>query len=187
MNTNHHRRSIRLKHYDYAQNGAYFVTICTHERRCFFGTIRDGEMMVNAWGQIVIEEWEQTAILRPNVALDAFVVMPNHVHGIIVMVDDGRGMMHHAPTDHAPTQPPDHAPPKREFSKPIAQSLSTIIGTFKAAVTRRINRLPNASGHSIWQRNYYEHIIRNDDDLIRIREYIETNPSRWQQDSLFSN
>lgn len=174
MNTRYHRRSIRLRDYDYTQNGAYFVTTCAHERRCIFGQVVNDAMALNAWGQIVTEEWEQTAILRPTIELDAFVVMPNHVHGILVIVDDGRGMMHHAPT-------------KREFSKPIANSLSTIMGTFKAAVTRHINRLPNPPNHPIWQRNYYEHIIRSEQSLNTIRAYVTGNPAQWAEDSLFTS
>lgn len=186
----HHRRSIRLRNYDYTQCGAYFVTICTEKRRCIFGQVVGGEMVVNEWGQIVAEEWEQTAIIRPNVELDAFVVMPNHVHAIIVIADDGRGitpggtgMMHHAPTN-----PPTEyiTPTIREFSKPIPNSLPTIIGAFKAAITRRINRLPNPPDYAIWQRNYYEHIIRNEISLNHIRAYIANNAAKWAADSLYT-
>lgn len=185
---NHRRRSIRLKDYDYTQNGAYFVSVCTHRRACLFGEIHDGDMVLNSYGMIVQEQWEQTGIVRDNVELDAFVIMPNHVHGIILIVDnndthenrDGdlmrRGLMHQTPTM-----------TKREFSKPIAHSLSTIIGAFKAAVTRHINRLPDSPDHPIWQRNFYEHIIRNEADLNRIREYIIYNPARWETDTLYES
>jgi putative transposase len=100
--TDHHRRSIRLRDYDYTQDGAYFVTVCTHERRCLFGHVVDGAMVLNTWGHIMADEWERTAIVRPGVALDAFVVMPNHAHAVIVImggVDDAvGGAMHCAPT-----------------------------------------------------------------------------------------
>src|SRR5579864_6472751 len=110
-----HRHSIRLKDYDYTQAGAYFVTICTHDRICRFGNIVDGVMHLNNVGNVVVEEWQQTAILRPYVDLDAFVVMPNHFHGIIVITDDPafrRGMIHHARMDHTLTDraPTDHTP-----------------------------------------------------------------------------
>jgi len=170
--TQFHRRSNRLQHYDYTQNGAYFVTICSYERKCIFGKITDDHMILNECGQIVEEEWEQTAILHPKIELDAFVVMPNHIHGIIVIIDDGKGMIHHAPT-------------RREFSKPIANSLSSIVGGFKAAVTRRINRLPHPSSSPIWQRNYHEHIIRNEVSLNYLRQYIAHNPTKWTEDSLY--
>lgn len=178
--TNHKRRSIRLKDYDYTQNGAYFVTICTHQRACLFGEIHDDGMVLGSWGTLVQEQWLQTGVVRDNVELDAFVIMPNHVHGIILIVDKNdidspcRSVMYHAPTT-----------PQREFSKPIAHSLSTIVGAFKAAVTRHINRLSDAPDHAIWQRNFYEHIIRNAADLNRIREYIQNNPARWETDALY--
>jgi putative transposase len=181
MKTMHDRRSIRLKDYDYTQAGAYFVTICTHERRCLFGGITGGAMVINALGKIVQEEWEQTAVLRANVELDAFVIMPNHIHGIIVIVVDGRGMMHHAPTTNIADQPA-----QRKFAKPIANSLSSIVGTFKAAVTRRINISPDAPDYPIWQRNYHEHIIHNQNSLDHIRSYVAANPSGWAADSLYT-
>ena len=167
----HNRRSIRLKGYDYTKSGAYFVTLCTHQRLCIFGSINDGKMVLNEWGMIVHEEWEQTAVLRSYIELDAFVVMPNHVHGILII------------HNHAPTSPDQGH--EREFSKPIAHSLPTIVGAWKAAATRRINRLPDPPDHPIWQRNYYEHIIRHEKGLNAIRGYIANNPARWVEDSLF--
>jgi REP element-mobilizing transposase RayT len=169
----HTRRSIRLRDYDYRQNGAYFVTICTHQRACTLGSIRDGVMHVNDWGTIVADEWNQTAVLRSYIELDAFVVMPNHVHGILVITGSGvgSGMMHHATTT-------------RTFGKPIAHSLPSIIGQYKAAVTRQINRQHDGPASPIWQRNYYEHIIRSGDALQTIRQYIEANPAQWRSDSL---
>ncbi|MFQ3648206.1 MAG: transposase [Anaerolineae bacterium] len=174
--TPHHRRSIRLQGYDYTQHGAYFVTICAHERRCIWGQVAGGAMVLNEWGRVVQSCWDEIPVHYPMVELDVFVTMPNHVHGVIVITRDdesnGGGMIYHAPT-------------KREFSKPIANSLSTIIGTFKAAVTRRIHRLPNAPDHPIWQRNYYEHIIRSEDALNMIRAYVVNNPAKWAEDQLF--
>jgi len=171
------RKSPRLQDYDYTQAGAYFVTICTHDRKRIFGHIDDGEVVCNQMGDIVNEQWIQTGVLRDYVELDMFVVMPNHVHGILMIVEseeDRRGMMHHAPTTR-----------KREFSKPIPRSLSSIIGTFKAAVTRHIRRLPNPPDHPIWQRNFHDHIIRNPDDLHRLREYVLYNPARWEADTFY--
>ena len=176
--TDHHRRSIRLRDYDYTQDGAYFVTICTHERRCLFGHMVDGAMVLNTWGHIVADEWERTAIVRPGIALDAFVVMSNHVHGVIVIVDgvdDTVGAQCIAPLPTHGMTPNNVAP----------NSLGAIVRGFKAAVTRRINRLPDAPDHPVWQRNYYEHIIRTEESLNQIRGYIATNPALWSQDSLF--
>jgi putative transposase len=187
MTTHFHRRSIRQKDYDYMQNGAYFVTLCTQERGSLFGQVVDGAMVVNAWGQIVQSCWDEIPAHYPMVELDAFVVMPNHVHGVIVITNDPgaasntigndrRGMACHAPTN---------GPVTREFAKPIPGSLPTIVGAFKSAVTKHINRLPDAPDQPIWQRNYHEHIIRNEDALNTIRAYITGNPAKWAEDSLF--
>ncbi len=177
MNKLPQHKSPRLIDYDYTQSGAYFVTICTHDRMHLFGRVDDGEMVCNLMGEIVHEQWIQTSVLRDYVELDTFVVMPNHFHGILIIIEseeNRRGMMHHAPTN-----------PKREFSKSIPRSLSSIIGTFKASVTRQINRLPNAPDHPIWQRNFHDHIIRNPDDLNRLREYVLYNPASWEVDIFY--
>ena len=168
----HHRRSIRLKGYDYTQPGAYFVTICTHERAHLFGRVVDGEMVLNAWGEIVRDEWFRTADIRANVELyaDEFVVMPNHVHGIIWIVETGVGATRQvAPTTDRPRGP-------------VSGSLGAIIGQYKSAVTRRINIQRNTPGGRVWQRNYYEHIIRTQRALHAIRRYIADNPRRWHLD-----
>jgi REP element-mobilizing transposase RayT len=162
----HHRRSIRLKEYDYAQPGGYFVTIVTYQRDLLFGEIVDEEMVLNDFGKIADECWREIPEHFPNVKLGAYVVMPNHVHGIIT-ITDGRGTIYRAPT-------------QEQFQKPVTGSIPTIIRTYKSAVTRLIGREHNATG--IWQRNYYEHIIRNHQDWDRIHRYIESNPSLWAED-----
>lgn len=166
----HHRRSIRLKGYDYTQAGVYFVTICVAQRECLFGEIVDGEMRLNEYGRIVAEEWARTATMRSNVELGEFVVMPNHAHGIIVLTDNDVGARRRL------------APTTEQFGKPIAGSLPTIIRAFKSAVTYRINILRQTSGAPVWQRNYWEHIIRNERELERIRAYIINNPANWSID-----
>jgi REP element-mobilizing transposase RayT len=174
------RRSIRLQGYEYTQQGAYFVTVCTYAHTCRFGAGVDGEMALNHLGRLVAQEWENTAVLRPNVERDAFVMMPNHVHGIIVIVSEGggkdarRGMVHHAPAS------------PRAFSQPIAHSLGTIVGAFKASVTRSARQASLIREAPLWQRNYYEHIVCDQSDLDRIRNYIAGNPARWTEDALFS-
>lgn len=174
----HHRRSIRLKDYDYTQNGVYFVTICTHERLHLFGDVVDGAMVANARDEIVQSCWEEIPAHYAMVELDAFVVMPNHVHGLIVItrddVDHIVGATHGSPLPTHPTRP----------NGPKRHSLGAIIGQFKSAVTRRINRLPNAPGHPIWQRNYYEHILRNEESLNQMRAYVASNPVKWAEDSM---
>lgn len=162
----HHRKSIRLPGYDYSQAGAYYVTIVTHQRNCLFGEVVNGEMVLNDFGKIADECWRVIPDHSPLVELGAYVVMPNHVHGIIV-ITNGRGTIYRAPT-------------QEQFQKPVAGSIPTIIRTFKAAVTRRIGREHNATG--IWQRNYYEHIIRDDKDLQNKTDYIEANPMLWDGD-----
>jgi len=185
-----HRRSIRLRDYDYRAAGAYFVTVCAHQRAQVFGQIRDGMMHVNAWGAIVAAEWERTAALRPYVELDAFVVMPNHFHGILLITDDatGRGMDSAAKDDVIRRGMARHAPTTnnaRKFGKPIARSLPTIVGAFKSAATNAIHRLPDATDDPVWQRNYHEHVIRHAREYHQIRAYTLTNPARWLRDTFY--
>ena len=175
--TRHRRRSIRLRGYDYTQPGAYFVTICTHNRELLFGRVVDGEMVLNAYGEIVWEEWFKTAQVRPYVELfaDEFVVMPNHIHGVVWIVGDMVGAQRRC----APTKPkPGGVTPNNV----APGSLGAIIRAFKSAVTRRINQMRGTPGARVWQRNYYEHIIRNDRALNAIRRYIAENPLRWHLD-----
>jgi putative transposase len=155
----HHRRSIRLKGYDYTSSGAYFVTICAQGRECALGEVSDGKMMLNDWGEAVAETWLWLADQYAYVTLDSWIVTPNHLHGIVVM-QGGK----EPPSKHKP--------------------LGRLVGAFKTVSTRRINELRAHPGASFWQRNYWEHIIRNDEHLNGIRDYIHTNPARWAEDQL---
>jgi REP element-mobilizing transposase RayT len=152
------RRSLRLKDYDYTQEGAYFVTICTHGHKCLFG-------------QIVHDEWTRTAIARPNVAIDAFIVMPNHLHGIIIINEYN---IRRGDLAGRPYTPIPHGPP--------SNSISAMVGQFKSLATKHINALRGTPGTRVWQRNYYEHVIRNEDDLNEIRQYVLYNPVKWDID-----
>ncbi|MBA4383096.1 MAG: transposase [Anaerolinea sp.] len=168
----HHRRSIRLVGYDYASEGGYFITIVTHNRICLFGSVKDDEMRLNDFGRIVKKEWFNTAKLRPNIELleDEFVVMPNHVHGIIWINDDfGRGSLQRTPT-------------VEQFQKPVTNSIPTIVRLFKSTITKQINILRHTPNEPVWQRNYYEHIIYSEKDYENIANYIESNPLAWQTD-----
>jgi len=165
----HHRRSIRIKGYDYSQEGAYFVTICTHDRESVFGKIENKIMRLSQIGEIVSEEWLRTPEIRPNVVLDEFVVMPNHFHGIIILINSRRGTSRRAPT-------------MERFGKPTSDSIPTIMRLFKSAATTRINELRKTPGSPVWQRGFYEHIIRDEDDLNRIRRYIQDNVLKWAYD-----
>jgi putative transposase len=139
----------------------------TQNRECLFGHVLDGEMVSNDAGRMVAEEWMKSADIRNEIELEAFVVMPNHVHGIIVI--DGRGTARRAPTC-------------ERFGQPTVGSIPTIVRAFKSACTKQINELRGTPGAKLWQRNYYEHVIRDEDDLNRIRQYILDNPARWAKD-----
>ncbi|HEX2997874.1 MAG TPA: transposase [Anaerolineales bacterium] len=171
----HHRHSIRIKGYDYAQPGGYFVTIVTYHRGCIFGEIVDEEMRLNELGHIADEMWRAIPEHFPNAELGAHVVMPNHVHGIIMLHTNEIGISTNSSifvgARHASPLPPRGVK---------TQSLGAIVGSFKSAVTRRIGREFNTT--SIWQRNYFEHIIRNHEDWDRIHRYITSNPSLWAED-----
>ena len=178
----HHRRSTRLHGYDYAAPGAYFVTLCTHERACLFGEIIDGQMHPNAWGQIVEEEWLRSEEIRAEIILDAYVVMPNHLHGIVLMVplDADPSVDPCDPCGYRldPTVGPHgraalHRPPK---------SLGAFIAGFKSAATTRINALRGTPGGKVWQYKFYDRILRDERAWRACRRYIEQNPARWNED-----
>jgi putative transposase len=280
-NSNHHdRRSIRLKGYDYTSPGAYFLTLCTHQRQCLFGHIVDGVMHLNDWGQIVERDWLAIPNHYPHVALDEFVVMPNHIHGIVIIGDndrDGNGrngdgrngdgrdgddrdgdgrrgeafapesieecqkslpqmlrpqgpigqdqkslpqMVHpqgspgfsgdfmnldanpflgtgeaFAPESDGkdqrllpqmlrPYRSPESSSPRPNGTQP--GSIGAIVQTFKSQTTRKINRITQAQGRTLWQRNYYEHIVRNEEALQKMRTYIQMNPRSWASDQLYA-
>ena len=184
----YHRRSIRLKGYDYASPGAYLVTICAADRKCLFGEIVADAMRLNAYGDVVAACWNDIPIHFANVQLDAFVMMPNHMHGILIIQDEGatdrsgtacavsRFGRGRAPTTHVPGST------SQRFGVPTAQSLPTIVRSFKAAVTKRIREMAQRPDLEIWQRNYHEHVIRSEDSLNEIRRYIQENPLRWALD-----
>jgi len=214
----HHRRSIRLPGYDYGTAGAYFVTICTYQHACLFGDVIDGMMELSDLGTRVAAAWRAIPDKTPGVALDAWVVMPNHIHGIIVItapladIGAGRapGAINRAPTDDqciatdvaAASAPPvgaqfiapgahtsgahtsdTLAAASHHLDHPLsAPAIGTIVRMFKARVTVGANRDADTAGTPIWQRNYYEHIIRGDAALDRIRRYIDANPARWLLD-----
>ncbi|MBS9389314.1 MAG: transposase [Dolichospermum sp. WA123] len=220
----HHRRSIRLKVYDYTQQGAYFVTICTHQRNCLFGEIVDGEIKLNTNGEIARGSWLSIPRYFKNVELDEFVIMPNHLHGIIII--DSSEVVGEALANQDFSQlfseVAGEALANQDFSQSFSevagealanqdfsqqqnlssqcfaptvytgetikingtkpQSLAAITQNYKSVSTRQINRMNKAKGNVIWQRNYYEHIIRNEEALNNIREYIVNNPINWVKD-----
>jgi putative transposase len=155
------RRSIRLKDYDYTQAGAYFVTICTQGKACILGKVVNGEMRVNKYGNIVDKYWHMIPDHFSNTEIDQFVIMPNHIHGIIVLINKRRG----------------------EVTAPLRKhTLGQIVAYFKYQTVKSINQTHKTPGNQVWQRNYYEHVIRNADDLNEIRQYILDNPVKWDMD-----
>ncbi len=179
----HHRRSIRLKGYDYTQAGAYFITICSNHREHVFGEIVNGELRCDAWGDIVRAEWFKTAELRPYVELhgDEFVIMPNHGHGIIWILENAGALRGIAPL-HEKIKFPANRAEQRSAPTVKSGSLEAIVRAYKSAVTHAINGIDNTRGSVVWQRNYYEHIIRNDNELDAVANYIDCNPDNWQLD-----
>jgi putative transposase len=201
----HHRRSIRLKQFDYTQGNVFFVTICSYQKGCIFGSISNGEMVLNEQGKNVQRAWLETAAKRPIIQLDEFVIMPNHFHGIILIVDERRGTACRAPYAgrvpftcpapgiEIPTRPmgtarcaPTTDLKCERFGRPISGSLPTIIRSFKSAAGKYVNEVRDSPGTPVWQRNYYERIIRDEDELRRTREYIRFNPVNWPSDEEYS-
>ena len=197
------RRAMRLPGYDYTQPGAYFVTICVQHRKCLFGTVTDRKLQLNEIGQIIIDCWNHIPQHFPSVELYEYVVMPNHMHGIIAW-----GIP--KPEDpHPPKIAEARSPRLSQIATPFENtknvgarsprplknnlnrinetpsfSLGKIIAYFKYQSTKRINQRYNTPGMRLWQKNYYDHIVRDDPDLQRLREYIQINPMKWELDQL---
>lgn len=152
------RKSPRLPDYDYSSAGGYFVTICTHEKQHYFGKIQDSVMTLNTIGHTAHEHWLKTPQYFPSVQLSDYVVMPNHIHLILFLF---------------------------ELDDPKT-TLGHVVGSYKAGVTR-IVRQQNGFTSKLWQSSYHDHVIRNEADLNRIREYVQTNPARWEADTFYEN
>ena len=203
----HHRRSIRLRGYGYSLAGAYYVTIVTQDRAPLFGDVVDGVMQLNDAGRMVQTVWDEIPLFYPGVDIDAFVVMPNHIHGIIVLAGVGADPRVRPLGETDIGQPPEIGQPPAQSGQPrgvaptdgnIGQfgqprgvaptlSLGDVISRFKTMTTKRYTDGVKQSGWPpyrgrVWQRNYYEHIIRDDPSLQRIRSYIESNPEQWAAD-----
>jgi REP element-mobilizing transposase RayT len=171
----HRRRSTRLPDWDYTSQAWYFVTICAYQRKDLFGKIVQDQMVLNEFGRIVDQEWQRSAEIRHELRLDTHVVMPNHMHAIVIF-------------DRTDETPRDISPPIRvgahgraPLQRP-SRSLGSFIAGFKSRATKRINVLRGTPGMAVWQRGFYDHIIRNPRDLARIRRYIQNNPAQWSFD-----
>jgi putative transposase len=168
MNTHYHdeiypqRRDIRLHSYNYSWQGAYFVTICTHDKQSLFGNIIEGTMKLNSCGAIADSVWKAIPLHYPEVNNNVFIIMPNHIHGIIIIQNAKRAGQRPAPTKGHP--------------------LSEIVRAFKSYTSREINERSSYPGTKVWQRGYYEHVIRNEEEYTRIGDYILFNTARWETD-----
>jgi len=206
----HHRRSIRLHGYDYALPGAYFVTLCAFHKQCIFGRVVEDRMYENDCGKLAREQWLESAQIRQAFALDAFIVMPNHLHGILWILGPKRERLLMGSGFAQPivgadgARPPDaQTPVGASRARPLAErrsalqtprnrrgpippmrshSLASWAAGFKSALTSRIRELWNRPRAAVWQEDYFEHVIRDEDELFRIREYILSNPARWKLD-----
>jgi putative transposase len=201
----HHRKSIRLKGYDYSSEGLYFITICCQDRVCRFGDVLDGKMILNEFGQIANDEWIKLVDRFENFELDAFQIMPNHMHGIIKLKEP------HVGSGFTPDQSSQNEPNKNEPNKnePNAiesnniqhiiienktsnnnSSISDIIGAYKSIVSNgclEIYKSRNQMMGKLWQRNYYEHIIRDARAYENIANYILNNPQKWEEDKFYKS
>ena len=176
----HHRRSIRLKGYDYSRSGLYFITLCVVDRICVFGNIVDGKMQLNDIGRLVEEEWLNTINIRKgDVRLHNYIVMPNHFHAIIEICEcmDECDSFQILNTDNVGECEKGECDSPLRMKSP-SKTVGAIVRGFKGAVSRQL-------GYSVWQRNYYEHIIRTGESYRQISDYIVNNPTKWQDDKFY--
>ena len=198
----HHRRSIRLKNYDYSQAGLYFITICCDDRKHRFGKIENHEMILNEYGTIAYDEWIKLQGRFSNFELDVFQIMPNHLHGIIKIVRAGFTPAQNTPTEIIPTQndgqpqslPMQITDDRNMATARVAPTVGDIVGAYKSLVANAcldIFKLQRSTCNAIstmgklWQRNYYEHIIRDERSYQTISEYIVNNPAKWTEDKFY--
>jgi len=162
----HHRQAIRLKNYDYSQAGAYFITICTKQKQCIFGDIKNGQMRFNHLGSIADQYWQEIPQHFPNITLDVYVIMPNHLHGILWIIESSQ-----------------NANKNRKFGNIVSTSISSVIRSYKAIITKKINKICDSQGvASVWQGRYHEKIISDEQTLQNTRNYIINNPLNWDRD-----
>jgi putative transposase len=211
----HHRRSIRLKGHDYSQAGMYFVTLCAKGRQAVLGEVIENEVVLSEIGKVVVECWLEIPSHFPNVELDQFVVMPNHVHGIVIIKESlvgtrhavsplgesqanhsGKGFIYETQSreglmNQTPTRrETDHQSSTTKDSSsgwPLMKGPGVTLGKVIRAFKAKCSKLIHDAGHPnfSWQRNFYEHIIRDERDLDRIRRYILDNPINWEHDDNF--
>lgn len=169
-----------MQNYDYSQNGCYFVTICTHDKQCRFGRVVNNQMCLNELGLMVEQEWLHLPERFSDIQVVPFIVMPNHIHGVITLnqsggADEGRG-----------AGVPRRAPTLSQQAQMGNTGLFNIIKTFKSITTITANRLSGSEGEKLWQRGYYEHIIRSEEELYELSVYIENNTAKWNGEVLLT-
>ncbi len=157
------RKNIRLMGFDYSNSGFYFVTICSYNKECIFGQIINSEMNLNEYGEIVKNSLLESEKIRKEITLDFFIIMPNHIHLVLIIANETNIVL--------------DSNPKTSNLKP--KSLSSFVIGFKSSVTKQINLIREINNYPVWQRNYYEHIVRNEVELNKIIEYIINNPLKW--------
>ena len=182
MNTALHRNSTRLRDFDYASSGAYYVTICTAQRAHPFGEILEGQTVLSDFRRIALEEWRASARIRAELALDEFVIMPNHLHGIVWILEENQTVLARASVASG-VGATGRSPLRGNVAAgPAKKSLGAFVANFKAAVTKRARGGSSNPDLHVWQRGYHDHVVRDDSDLERIRTYISTNPITWHLD-----
>jgi putative transposase len=204
------RQSIRLRHWDYTQPGAYLITLCVYDREYLFGEIINGKMLLNEYGKIADNCWRKIPDIRSIVNLDEFIVMPNHIHGIIILkplfvgatdpvarisdkkefrrgtdvseLEKSKYLNNRATGSVAPTKTKNGKDKKDRPCGPLPGSIGAIIGQYKSVVTKQINTTRNTAGKDVWQRDYFDRIGRDSREVYRIRQYIRNNPLQWELD-----
>jgi putative transposase len=186
------KNSLRLRGFDYASEGAYFVTLIVHEHKCIFGKVVQGKVTHSKCGQIACEEWLRSSEVRSEIVLydDEFIVMPNHLHGI-VWINNNDGFESINPRLSKPLVRATGRLPIRDevnsVTGPRPKSLSAFVAGYKSAVTKKINSLKGTPGYPVWMRNYHDRIVRNERELSAIRRYIHENPLKWELDRYYSS
>ncbi len=201
----HHRRSMRLSGHDYSSAGFYFITTCVHQRQCLFGDITAEQMQLNELGEIVDYEWRRSQQIRPEFQFHEWVVMPNHFHAIIEIpaAPVGTTRRSSSPAPNRPKKLPQQPNPEtinlqnpsnqqslKQSIVPVTpsmrpKSISSLMAGFKSTTARQINQIRQTPGTPVWQRRFYDHIIRNETALQTIRQYIVSNPASWFRDRLY--
>ena len=187
----HHRRSIRLPNYDYRSPGVYFVTICVHQGECLLGEVADGQMLLNELGRVAREFWGSVPGHFASVSVDTFTIMPNHLHAIIEIQPPPKATDSRRRGEVPSPSPPNHLQTRRGRATPPLQpstlerpTLGQIVAYYQHQTTQTINGLREMPGVPFWQRNYWEHVVRDEDAYNRISRYIHDNPARWEEDQL---